>query len=223
MPMTLNGDTGIDISGNLSGNGDLISNRITNGNSNVSLAANANIGFSATGNANVFLTTAANLTVNGNLNLGSGYNLVSGGNKVITWVDVTPGTNEFSFTGTQTITVTLNPSTIPAAARYVLCDIFVTCPQTDHFNNVFARESLTAQKNWVDVRGQQPSTQFGTLTRQSVTLTYHGDVEAFSPNYGIWFCSQQIPCSGRTVYYNNNGINGSNTGWVYILTKAYSL
>lgn len=223
MAVTLNGDTGVEISGNLSSNSDLITSRIANGNSNVTVAANANIGFSATSNANVFMTTAANLTVNGNLNLGSGYNLTSGSNKIITWVDVTPGTNEFSFTGTQTITVTLNPSTIPAAARYVLCDIFVTCPQQDHFNNVFGRDSLTSQKNWVDVRGQQPSAQFGTLTRQSVTLTYHGDADNYSPNYGVWFCSQQIPCSGRTIYYNNNGINGSNTGWVYILTKAYSL
>ena len=147
-----------------------------------------------------------------------------GGSKIIQWVELSsPGVTEWSFSGlVVSQTITLNPSTIPAAARYVLGDVFVTASFSDHQNVVLGRDPITNQKNWVDTRGQQPSGQFGNLARHAVMFTYPGEVDGYSPNYGTWWSSQYIPTTGRTIYFGNFGNSGS-TGWIYVLAKAYSL
>jgi len=150
-------------------------------------------------------------------------NIKIGNDNIIQWVEVTPGVTEWSFTGGVTSqTITLNPSTIPSTARYVLADVFATANISDHQNFVLGRNTLTNQKNWVDARGNQPSTNFGTLTRQAVTLTYNGETDNYSPFFGVWYSSQHIPTSGRTIYFNNYG-NSSSNGWLYVIVKAYSL
>jgi hypothetical protein len=150
-------------------------------------------------------------------------NIKIGNDNIIQWVEVTPGATEWSWsTQVTSQAITLNPSTIPSTARYVLADVFVTANSSDHQNIVLGRSTLTNEKNWVDTRGQQPSGQFGTLTRQAVTLTYNGEGDGYTPNFGMWYSSQHIPCSGRTIYYNNYGWSGS-SGWVYVVVKAYSL
>ena len=164
---------------------------------------------------------AVTLSVAGTVNYTG--TLQQNGSNVIQWVELTPGVTEWSWSGGVTSqAITLNPSTIPSTARYVLADVFVTANSSDHQNIVLGRNVLTDQKNWVDTRGQQPSGQFGTLTRQAVTLTYNGEADGYTPNYGMWYSSQHIPCSGRTIYYNNYGWSGS-SGWVYVVVKAYSL
>jgi len=150
-------------------------------------------------------------------------NIKIGNDNIIQWVEVTPGVTEWSFTGGVTSqAITLNPSTIPSTARYVLADVFATANSSDHQNFVLGRNVLTNQTNWVGSRGQQPSGQFGTLTRQAITLTYNGETDGYSPFFGVWYSSQHIPTSGRTIYFNNFGNSGSN-GWLYVLVKAYSL
>jgi hypothetical protein len=149
--------------------------------------------------------------------------LQQNGSNVIQWVELTPGVTEWSWSSSViSQAITLNPSTIPSTARYVLADVFVTANSSDHFNVVLGRDVLTNQKNWVDTRGTQPSTTFGTLTRQAVTLTYNGETDGYTPNFGLWYSSQHVPCSGRTIYFNNYGQSGS-SGWVYVVVKAYSL
>jgi len=164
---------------------------------------------------------AVTLSVAGTVNYTG--TLQQNGSNVIQWVELTPGVTEWSWSSSVVSqAVTLNPSTIPSTARYVLADVFVTANSSDHQNIVLGRDVLTNQKNWVDTRGQQPSGQFGTLTRQAVTLTYNGESDGYTPNYGVWYSSQHVPCSGRTIYFNNYGQSGS-SGWVYVLVKAYSL
>ena len=168
-------------------------------------------------------STAISIDSSGNCNFPG--TISQAGSKIIQWVEVTPAVTEWSFAGGVTsASYTLNPSTVPAAARYVLGDVFVTCNTADHQVIVLARDTITAQKNWVDSRGQQPSGQFGVLTRQAISLVYTGDADNFSPNYGTWWSSQHIPTNGRLVYFSNYGNNGAgNNGWVYIIVKAYSL
>lgn len=149
--------------------------------------------------------------------------LQQNGSNIIQWVELTPGVTEWSWTGSVVSQeITLNPSTIPSTARYVLADVFITANSSDHQNIVLGRNVLTNQKNWVDTRGTQPSTTFGTLTRQAVTFSYNGESDGYTPNFGLWFSSQHIPTTGRTIYFNNFGNSGSN-GWVYVVVKAYSL
>ncbi|MGI9212091.1 MAG: hypothetical protein ACR2HF_06425, partial [Methylococcaceae bacterium] len=73
----------------------------------------------------------------------------------IQWIEITPGITEWSFYGPQVSqAITLQPSTIPTNARYVLADVFVTASTSDHQNVVLGRD-VSTQKNWVDLRGQQ--------------------------------------------------------------------
>ena len=132
----------------------------------------------------------------------------------------TPLIKEFSFSGSGSQTITL-PSSVPTNARYVLADIFVTANFSDHQNFVLGRSSLGAEKNWVDSRGQQPSSQFGNMARHSVILSYFGDADGYSSNYGIWYSSQLVPVSGQTMYYQNYGNSGS-SGWLYMVIRSYS-
>lgn len=152
--------------------------------------------------------------------------LQQNGSTIIQWVELTPASVEWSWSGLVTSSAkTLSPTSIPSAARYLLADVFVTASTSDHLNIVLGRTSsdTTGVQNWVDTRGTQPSTIFGSAiaSRQAITLTYNGDADNYSPNYGMWYSSQVLPCAGRTVYFSNYGNSGSN-GWVYVRVRAYS-
>jgi hypothetical protein len=185
----------------------------SNGSERVRITSNGLVGIGIT-NPAVTLSVAGTVNYTGTLQ--------QNGSNVIQWVEITPAILEFSWTGSVTSSAKTLPSAVSTSARYVLADVFVTASTTDHQSIVLGRDVLTDQKNWVDTRGTQPSTQFGTLTRQAVTLSYFGESDGFSSNYGIWYSSQHIPTTGRTFYFNNYGNSGSN-GWVYIVVKAYSL
>ena len=119
----------------------------------------------------------------------------------------------------SSFTVTTN---VPTNARYILADVFATANISDHINFEFGNASLANAQSWVNTRGTQPSTQFGNIARDSVIVTYNGESDGYTPNYGMWYSSLTIPSSGRTIYMNNYGQSGS-VGWVYLRVKAYSL
>lgn len=141
------------------------------------------------------------------------------------WVELaTPVYTEFSWTGTQNFAVSLNAA-VPSTARAVLADIFVTASISDHQNICLSRTAAETGRNWVDTRGTQPSTSFGTnppSANHTLRLTYYGEGDGFTSNYGIWYSSQYIPCSSRQTYFANPGNSGSN-GWVYIVIRGYTL
>ena len=144
---------------------------------------------------------------------------------VCSWIELTtPVYTEFSWTGSQTFAVSLNAA-VPATARAVLADIFVTASSNDHQNICLSRSAAEYASNWVNTRGTQPSTVFTAnppSTNHTVRLTYHGEVDGWSPNYGVWYSSQYVPCASRQIYFGNNGNSGSN-GWVYIVIRGYTL
>lgn len=134
----------------------------------------------------------------------------------------TPVVSEFSFTGTVNTSRTLN-SSVPANARYILANVFITASASDHENFVLSATQWSNAKNWVDTRGTQPSTTFGSLTpKDHVTLTYFGEVDGFTSNYGIWYNNLHIPVSGQTIWINNYGNSGSNA-WMYFVIRGYAL
>lgn len=129
--------------------------------------------------------------------------------------------DEFTFVGTNPRTY--SSATIPTTARYLYLDAFVTASFSDHQNVELSNSSTAAViKNWVDVRGQQPSTQFGSMTaRRSVYLTYNGEVDGYSPNYGLWFSGILAPCAGNQLYWSVYGNSGS-AGWIFLKIMGYS-
>ena len=171
-------------------------------------------------------TATASVSETGNFSVLN--NIQQNGSNIITWVEVTPYFVEWSFSS-AVVSQEINLTTaIPTTARYILADVFVTASlvpgQTygDHQNVVLSRVALTNQRNWVDSRGTQPSSVFGSILRQSVILTHSGELDGYTENYGIWYPSQNIPVDGRTMYFGNFGNSGS-TGWVYVVIKAYSI
>lgn len=159
--------------------------------------------------------------ISGSINATGTYS--QGGSTMMSVVQIGPSATNISFSGSINAQYTLNPSTVPAAARYLFCDIFVTASFSDHQNFMFSRSNMGQQKNWVDSRGQNPAGQFGNLTSvESTIITYYGEVDGFSSNYGIWYPSQFLPTSGRLVWINNYGNSGS-SGYIYIIVKGYSL
>ena len=141
------------------------------------------------------------------------------------WIELTtPVYTEFSWTGSQSFAVSLNTA-VPTTARAILCDVFVTASSNDHQNICLSRSAAEYARNWVDTRGTQPSTYFGAnppSTNHTVRLTYNGEADGFTQNYGIWYSSQYVPCASRQIYFGNYGNSGSN-GWVYIVIRAYTL
>lgn len=156
----------------------------------------------------------------GNVELDVSGNLKTPG---INWVLFSnPVVSELSFTGTVNTSGTLN-SAIPTNARYILANVFATASSSDHQNFVLSATQWTNVVTYVGTRGNQPSTQFGSLSQKDhVILTYFGETDGFSSNYGIWYNSEIIPVSGRTVWINNYGNSGSN-GWLYFVIRGYSL
>ena len=163
----------------------------------------------------VFCTV--NMNVNGQITVNS--------LPMCAWVELlTPVYTEFSWTGSQTFAVSLNAA-VPTTARAVLADIFVTASSNDHQNITLSRSAAEYTKNWVDPRGQQPSTVFGAnppSSNHTIRLTYYGEVDGFTSNYGIWYSSQYVPCAARQTYFGNYGNSGSN-GWVYMVIRGYTL
>jgi hypothetical protein len=143
------------------------------------------------------------------------------GNPVIMWQEfTTPIIHEYSFTGPVGANVTI-PG-VPANARYLLVNIFITTNISDHINFAFGRAPYN-ERNFVNPQGTQPSLQFGTLSRHTLHLSYNGDADGWSSAYGQWFSSKIIPLnSGGSFDYRNYGNSGSN-GWVYMIVLGYSL
>ena len=100
--------------------------------------------------------------------------------------------------------------------------MYVTIAVADHQNVVLGRNLAANQKNWVDTRGTQPSTQFGNLARHAVTLTYYGDNDGFSSNYGVWYPSQVVPLNADGTFGWTNYSNSGSSGFLYLVIKAYS-
>lgn len=174
---------------------------------------------STTGSAALTIDSSGNVTAAGNINLSGNVTVLS--QKPIHVIELaTPTIIQVSFSGT--VYSSYSVTTIPASARYILADVFITASISDHQNFEFGRAAITAQKNWVDTRGQIPTGQFGDNARHVVTCTYHGETDGYTPNYGLWYNSQLIPTSGQTVYYGNYGNSGS-TGYVYTRVRGYSL
>lgn len=111
---------------------------------------------------------------------------------------------------------------VPTNARYILADVFATANISDHQNFEFGNSPIGNAQNWVNSRGQAPSSVFGNLSRNTAIVTYNGEADGYTPNYGLWYASVTIPSAGRTVYMNNYGNSGS-SGYVYLRVKAYSL
>jgi hypothetical protein len=149
-------------------------------------------------------------------------NLTNQVNQYINWIPITPASTNHYIVGSANIQITLNPSSIPSNARYLLCNIYITANISDHENFSFTRTSVGNQKNWVDTRGSNPDGQFGAVAQDSCVLTYFGEADGFTSNYGIWYSSQVLPVSGRQTWLNNFGNSGSNT-YVYFVVRAYSL
>jgi hypothetical protein len=114
-------------------------------------------------------------------------------------------------------------TSMPAGARYMLGDVFITASADDHSNFVLGR-NLTPELNWVDPRGTQPSTVFGkAMARHAVTLNYPGENDGFTSSYGIWYSSQTIPLNTDGTFDFDNAGNSGSKGWVYMVVKAFSL
>ena len=160
-------------------------------------------------------------TVTGTLNATGQYS--QGGSAMISIVQVTPSVTNFAWSSYTNTSVILNPSGISASARYIFCDVFMTASFSDHQNFVFSRAQTSAVKTWVDSRGQDPTGHFGNLVATEVALiTYHGESDGYTPNYGIWYPNMLLPSSGRTVWVNNHGNSGS-SGYLYFVVKGYSI
>lgn len=173
------------------------------------------------GQRKLWITNTGNLNTVADINATGNYK--QNGSAMISMIQIGPSATNISFSGTINAQYTLNPDTIPAAARYLFCDIFVTANISDHQNFMFSRSNMGAQKNWVDIRGSNPANEFGNLTSQeNVIVTYHGEADGYTPNYGIWYSSQTLPTVGRTVWINNYGNSGS-AGYIYIIVKGYSM
>ncbi|KOR32425.1 hypothetical protein TI05_07340 [Achromatium sp. WMS3] len=129
-----------------------------------------------------------------------------------------PQIKEFAFTGHQNFEVVL-PS-VGNSMKAILADIFVTVDRNDQVNIVLGKAG-NAQKNWVNTRGNRPSTQFGNLARQSINLTYNGEADGFTPNYGVWYSSQVIPLKDNGAMQFGNYSNSGSNGWVYMVIRGY--
>jgi hypothetical protein len=171
-------------------------------------------------NNNGFTLEQGDLEVeNGNINTNGELRIKN--NQVINWIEVTPTYTEWDFEGSTTKTLSLNPSSIPDGARYVLADVFATVATTDHQNFMLGR-NVDHVTTWVIPRGTRPTSYFSMAElRHAVILTYSGDNEGFSPYYGQWYSSQVIPTQGRTISFANPGNSGS-SGWIYMIVRAYS-
>ena len=145
------------------------------------------------------------------------------GSPSIQWQEfATPLIKEFSVGNGNPLNLSITG--VPANARYLLVDVFITNGASDHFNMLLGK-GVTNVLNWVGNRGLQPSTQFATgFVKNCIKLTYHGDADNYSTYYGEWYSSQALPLNvNGTFDAAASGHNGGSTAWVYMVVRGYSL
>ncbi len=145
-------------------------------------------------------------------------------NPTINWVDFAePLVHEFSFNNFSTIAV--NPSGIPAGARYILADVFITFPTSDDFNMLLGKNLGVNPVSWTNGRGARPSSSMTpSALGACVKLTYQGELDGYTPYFGNWYNSQIIPLKNTGGFDAlASGMFVSATGWVYLVIRAYSL
>jgi hypothetical protein len=142
---------------------------------------------------------------------------------IVQVVPIGPTATNISYSGTINGQYAVGSTSIPSAARWVFADVFVTANISDHQNFMLTRSNFGAQKTWVDTRGNNPANEFGNLTQDDVTfITYFGESDGFTSNYGLWKAGLLIPSSGRNIWINNYGNSGS-SGYLYFIVRGYSL
>jgi len=145
------------------------------------------------------------------------------GNPSIQWQEfATPLIKEFSVGNGSPVNLSITG--VPANARYLLVDVFLTNGASDHFNMLMGK-GVTNVLNWVGNRGLQPSTQFSaSFVKNCIKLTYHGDSDNYSPYFGEWYSSQALPLNANGSFdAAASGHNGGSTAWIYMVVRAYSL
>ncbi|MEN9836146.1 MAG: hypothetical protein RL011_2339, partial [Pseudomonadota bacterium] len=55
-----------------------------------------------------------------------------------------------------------------------------------------------------------------------VILTYFGETDGFTSNFGIWYSSQVIPINSNSTLDSVCAGNSNSTGWVYMIIRAFS-
>lgn len=149
--------------------------------------------------------------------------ILQNGIGLIQAVPIGPTATNLSYSGTINAQYTVGSASIPSTAQWLLADVFITANISDHQNFMITRFNFGAQKNWVDTRGNNPANEFGNLTQGDVCiLTYNGESDGYTPNYGIWKTSVLIPSVGRNIWINNYG-NSSSSGYLYFIVRGYSL
>ena len=167
-------------------------------------------------------TEWARFDTSGNFNMNGGQ-IRQGGVGIVQIVPIGPNRWNIPYSGTINAQYAIGNTGIPSSARWLLADVFITANISDHQNFMLTRQNFGAQKNWVDTRGNNPDNEFGNLTQDDVTiLTYNGESDGYSPNYGIWKSSVLIPSSGRNIWINNYGNSGS-SGYILFIVRGYSL
>jgi hypothetical protein len=180
------------------------------------------ITFGKLGTNGTTYTEWARFDTAGNLNIKGGQ-IQQNGTGIIQMVPIGPTATNIAYTATINGQYTIGSASIPAAARWLLADIFITANISDHQNFMMTRFNFGTQKNWVDTRGNNPASEFGNLTQGDVALlTYNGEQDGYTPNYGVWKSSVMVPSVGRTLWINNHGNSNSN-GYLYFIVRAYSL
>lgn len=147
------------------------------------------------------------------------------GNPVILWQEFpTPLVHEFSYSGQQTLRVSING--VPAGARYLLANVYANASVGDHHVFLLGR-GVSPRQAWVITPGIRPSTQFGNLAQHAVALYFPGDNDQFSSAYGVWYSSQVIPLNADGSFdfasCGSNGTSTPTTGWLYLVVRAFSL
>ena len=187
--------------------------------------ASGNLGFITFGKLGTNGTTYtewARFDTSGNLNIKGGQ-IQQNGTGIIQMVPIGPTATNIAYTATINAQYTVGSASIPSNARWLLADIFITANISDHQNFMMTRFNFGTQKNWVDTRGNNPASEFGNLTQGDVAIvTYNGESDGYSPNYGVWKSSVMVPSVGRTLWINNHG-NSNSSGYIYFIVRAYSL
>jgi hypothetical protein len=180
------------------------------------------ITFGKLGTNGTTYTEWARFDTSGNLNIKGGQ-IQQNGTGIIQMVPIGPTATNISYTATINGQYTIGSASIPSNARWLMADIFITANISDHQNFMMTRFNFGSQKSWVDTRGNNPASEFGNLTQGDIAIvTYNGESDGYTPNYGVWKSSVMVPSVGRTLWINNYGNSNSN-GYIYFIVRAYSL
>jgi hypothetical protein len=140
----------------------------------------------------------------------------------------TPYVYEASFTGRTMKSFPIwGVAGVPYNAKLVWADVFFTCNAADHQTVNLGATRASFYTLFLNSRGSQPSSQFSSnyaapLVSRNV---YNGDLDGYSPYYGQWFPSQQIPVTDGSITWDNQGANLinnlTNTGWIYVYIQGF--